>query len=169
MIDPADSARSPFQTVDPARFEELVDELFRLVPDLAIASLGHARGGALVSGPCGLVDVLPFRAGLTEESYGWTAHADWAALILFPSISALNAEVRPSSVRRIIMDCMRARVYLFPAQIFTDQASTTDGTFQRIDHLDNARPGMLWINNLPEAAARGDLASYQVAFPNAAT
>lgn len=164
VTDPSNPAPSDFRNTDPALFNDMVRDLYDFVPDLAISSLTNGGTGASAHGRYGLVDVLAYRPGRTPDILGWTARADWAALILFPA--AQDSDVCPHSLRRIILDCMRAKVFLIPTNTFTIEATSTDGTFQRIGRINEEAPSVLWINTLDTAPARGDLAPYQVAYPS---
>lgn len=107
----------------------------------------------------GQVGILPFRPGLTANSRAWSAHLDWAGLILYPATT--TPIEYPITEERLSADAAEARVYLFPARIFTEQSWREGNTFQHIDYLNDDQPGVFWIN-LDDAPARGDLAPFEI-------
>ncbi|RFU41190.1 hypothetical protein DZF91_12970 [Actinomadura logoneensis] len=134
-----------------------------LVDPLALVSLlSPDDAGTTLDMHEGQIGVLPFRPGLTCPGRAWSGRLDWAALILYP---ATTKPVKyPISEDRLATDAAQAKVYLFPAHIFTERAWREGGTFQHIDHRNDTQPGVFWVN-LEDAPARGDLDPYEIANP----
>ncbi|RMI42178.1 hypothetical protein EBO15_20305 [Actinomadura harenae] len=135
-----------------------------LVDPYALASLlSPDDAGTVLDLHEGQVGVLPFRPGLTANARAWSARLPWAALILYP---ATREPVQyPITEHRLAADTAAAKVYLFPAHIFTERAWRKGDTFQHIDYLNDNQPGVFWIN-LDDASTRGDLNPYEITNPN---
>ncbi|MFC5184085.1 hypothetical protein [Actinomadura harenae] len=131
-----------------------------LVDPFALASLlSPDDAGTVLDLHEGQVGVLPFRPGLTCPGRAWSARLAWAALILYPQTT--TPIKYPITEDRLASDTAQAKVYLFPAHIFTEQAWRKGDTFQHIDHINDNQPGVFWIN-LDDAPARGDLNHYEI-------
>ncbi|MGI5165639.1 hypothetical protein ACQEU3_14885 [Spirillospora sp. CA-253888] len=132
---------------------DLIEAVGLLVADLAVGSLVSPDGaGVDLDTHRGVVQVLPYRPGVTHPARAWSADVTWAALIIYPpaTLTTVNTGTGPDP-----------EVYLIPARTFTIEAWDTGGTFQHIDYIDDAEPGVFWID-LEDPARRADLAPYRV-------
>ncbi|TDD60130.1 hypothetical protein E1293_45920 [Actinomadura darangshiensis] len=112
---------------------ELVNAVVR---DIA-AAVGGASAkdpdfGITIKTPEGVIDVLPFRRGVTESSRAWRGDADWAALIVYPGQDA-GLDAAPE-------------VYVVPGADFSEDAFRDGGLLQHVDYRGHAQPGVLWID-----------------------
>lgn len=151
---PTANRGAPGVTVSMAR------RVWDLVAPFALASLlSPDDAGTVLDLHEGQVGVLPFRPGLTCHSRAWSARLAWAALILYPATT--TPITYPIPENRLAADTAQAKVYLFPAHIFTERAWRKGETFQHIDYRNDNQPGVFWIN-LDDAPARGDLDHYEI-------
>lgn len=107
-----------------------------LVRDIA-GTVGDASAkdpdfGVTIQTPDGMVDVLPFRHGVTESGRAWRGDTAWAALIVYPGQDT-GQDAAPEA-------------YVLPGADFDQDAWRESGLLQHVDYRGSDEPGVLWID-----------------------
>jgi hypothetical protein len=127
--------------------EAIYGRVAELVDRVAAESLADPDGaGADLNTPAGRVQVLPFRHGITDPAWAWSAAVDWAVLIIY------TCDAVPE-------------VYVIPAADFTRPARDEGGRLPHVDWVDAEDPGVCGSTWTAAGTTRGTPGSpgYRVA------